>query len=81
MHYGLIKKRIQKIEALSSERAKIPKPLLSGRELMQFFNLSSGPKVGNLLGLIREEQLTGHISTKEEALSFLKDRLDTPLEN
>ncbi len=81
LHYWSIKERIQKIEALTSERAKIPKPLLSGREVMKSFNISSGPKVGKLLALIREEQLSGRISTREEAICFLKGRPDALSEN
>ncbi len=72
LHYSIVKERIEKITALSMERAKMPKPLLNGREIMKAANMASGPEIGRYLDLIREEQLSGRISTRTEALQFLK---------
>lgn len=72
-YYRQIKKRIAKIEALSAERAKIPAPLLNGRDVMKILDISSGPSIGKYLNLIREEQLSGRLSTKETAIVFLKN--------
>lgn len=72
LHYYLIKERIEKITALAAERAKLPRPLLSGREIMNLLEIPSGPLIGKYLLLIREEQLSGKISTREAALVFLK---------
>lgn len=69
--YRQLKERIQKIEALSEERSRIPAPLLSGNDVMKTLGLSPGPEVGRLLTLIREEHLSGRLSTREEALAFL----------
>lgn len=75
LHYWEIKKRIAKIAALSAEKAKIPPALINGRDVMQILNIPSGPEVGKYLGLIREEQLSGRISVREDAVAFLKERL------
>ncbi len=71
-HYALMKARIEKIKALTAERDKIPPPLLSGRELMALLKIPSGPQVGRYLTGIREEQLSGRLSTREEALAWVK---------
>ncbi len=71
-HYWLIKNRIKQIEVLATEREKIPSPLLDGRDIMQRIHITSGPEVGRYLGLVREEQLSGRISTHEEALTFIE---------
>jgi len=52
-----------------------PPRLLDGNEVMTAFDLKPGPRVGEVLEVIREAQATGKISTREEALSFAKDWL------
>lgn len=52
-----------------------PTPLLNGRELMQTLNLPPGPEVGRLLHLIRENQATGDIQTREQAITFAQSQL------
>ncbi len=75
LHYWAVKDRILKIEALAAEQAKIPAPLLSGREVMEIAQIASGRTVGQYLALIREEQLSGRISTAQEAIIFLKKQI------
>lgn len=53
-----------------------PDLLLSGHDLIQTFSLAPGPKIGELLGLVRDAQLEDQITTKEEALSFVKKVLE-----
>ncbi len=50
-----------------------PRPvrLLTGKEVMQHLNLSSGPEIGRLLKMLAEAQLVGEVSTREEALTFI----------
>jgi len=72
LHFHLIKERIKKIEALAKEESKLPQPLLGGRDVMNLFEIPSGPQIGKYLLLLREEQLSGKISTREAALTFLK---------
>jgi poly(A) polymerase len=50
-----------------------PTPLLGGRELMSTLNIPAGPEVGHLLGLIREAQAAGEISTAAGALALARE--------
>ncbi|MFQ5580886.1 MAG: CCA tRNA nucleotidyltransferase [Nitrospiria bacterium] len=72
LHYHQVKERIAHIQALSAERAKVPRPLLTGNDVMEALQIPSGPEIGKLLALVREEQLSGRISSREEALVFLQ---------
>lgn len=62
---------------LKEERARVPEPkeLVSGKELMEKFNLKPGPIVGKLKSAIREAQLEDKIKTPEEALRFAEENL------
>ena len=64
--------RIQELKELGKEKKELPKPLLNGNEIIKEFNLKPGPQVGQLLDLLREEQLSQKIKTKKQALEFLK---------
>jgi len=48
------------------------KPLLSGKELIDEFNLPPSNIISDLLGLLREEQIEGRIKTKDEAREFVR---------
>jgi len=50
----------------------MPKQLIDGKEIMKILKIKPGQKVGQVLKLIREEQLNGDISTKKEAKKFIK---------
>ncbi len=54
-----------------------PTSLLDGHELMAQMDLPPGPFVGFLLERLREEVSIGSVTTKEEALQFLKRHLNT----
>ena len=47
-------------------------PLLDGNDLMKEFNLAAGPKLKQLLELVHDAQLEEKISTKKEALAYLR---------
>lgn len=49
----------------------LPK-LLDGNEIMQILNISPSPKLGEILSSLHEAQLIGDITTKDEAISFVK---------
>ncbi len=72
LYYRSLKGRIDRILALTAERSKIPAPILSGREVMEILNVLPGPAVGKYLALLREEQLSGRLSTREAAIDFLR---------
>ena len=52
---------------------KIQKPLLSGKEIMEAFDLPQGKDVGNFLSRLREAEIAGLVHTREEALEFLNN--------
>lgn len=47
-------------------------PLINGRELMDALGLAPGREVGRLLGLVREAQLDGEVSNRDEALALAR---------
>ena len=51
-----------------------PKGLLDGREIMEILDLKPSKKVGELIDELKELQLSGEITTKEEAISFIKTK-------
>ena len=57
------------------ESVVMPPKLLSGHDLIDNFSLSPGPKVGQLLELVREAQVAGELSTRDEALAYISQRL------
>ena len=52
-----------------------PPPLLDGHDLMERLDLEPGPQIGELLTLIREGQVTGSITTVDEALAAASSQL------
>jgi poly(A) polymerase len=52
-----------------------PPRLLDGHEVMTEFDLKPGPRVGEILEVIREAQATGKIGTRDEALVYARDWL------
>ena len=41
---------------------------------MQAFDLTPGPIIGRLLGMVREAQAAGKVHTPDEALDFIRKR-------
>ena len=52
-----------------------PPRLLDGNEAMSELELNPGPRVGEVLEIIREAQATGKVSTREEALDYARSWL------
>jgi hypothetical protein len=48
---------------------------------MNIFGLSPGPKIGKLLEAVREAQASGEVTTKEEALYYIREHLLTKAGN
>jgi len=48
-----------------------PKSFLDGNEIMKTLKIAPGPKVGEVLNLLREEQLQGRIKDKKSAKKFI----------
>ena len=53
----------------------LPK-LVDGNELMEHFNLTQSPLLGNIIAAIHEAQLDGDVTTKEQALDLAKKLID-----
>jgi poly(A) polymerase len=52
--------------------AQAAPPLLRGGDVMRAFELEPGPEVGRLLERAREAQHLGVVTTREEALAYLR---------
>ncbi len=79
-HFRMMKQRIGELLKLSDDegslrRRGLPHPLVSGDAIMERFRLQSGPKIGRLLRIVREEQLQNHIHTPEEAFTLIGQAL------
>jgi len=57
------------------EETVAPPRLLDGNELMIELNLEPGPMVGKLLEAIREDQATGKIETRGQAIEFAREQM------
>lgn len=59
------------------EQVVLPPVLLTGREVMDLLKMTPGPTVGAALEAVREAQATGEITSRDEAIEFLK-KFDPP---
>jgi tRNA nucleotidyltransferase/poly(A) polymerase len=55
-----------------SETVISPRPLLSGHDVIELLGLSPGPRVGEALAHLAEEQAAGEIETRDEAVSSVR---------
>jgi poly(A) polymerase len=58
--------------ALSQDSPAAQKPLLSGGDLIDHCGLPAGPEIGRWLRLVREQQVCGRLTTREEALQWVQ---------
>ncbi|MBI1885355.1 MAG: HD domain-containing protein [Chloroflexi bacterium] len=63
-------------ERYREETIVAPPKLISGEDLMADLGLPPGPAVGELLEAVREAQAAGEVTTREEALSLAKAKLE-----
>ncbi|HCP60550.1 MAG TPA: metal-dependent phosphohydrolase [Dehalococcoidia bacterium] len=64
-------------EHFQKQSVAAPPRLVSGHDLIKSFGLSPGPEVGEILETVREAQAAGEVTTRDEALSYVRDRLLT----
>jgi len=73
------KKMIKYLHNLLYLKEKIKKqtkkPLIRGDEIIEIFGLTPGPEIGGILKLVEKERALGNISTKNEALKKIQERL------
>ena len=74
-NYLLLLDRMHQLE--SSHTDAVPKPFLTGADILAL-GVLPGPKVGFLLKYAADLQLDGIVSTKEEALKAVADRIIHP---
>jgi len=55
----------------------VPPKLIDGHDLINIFGMSPGPKIGQLLEAVREAQAAGELTTKQEALTYIREYLTT----
>lgn len=63
---------VERIKAMGATAKGLPKPLVSGGEIIKTLKLKPGPQVGKLLMDVREAQLSGKVKTKAQALTLAK---------
>lgn len=54
-----------------------PPKLIDGRVLMDEFGLQPGPRIGELLEIVREAQAAGEVTTREQALQLVRENLES----
>ena len=59
----------------TGENLSAPPKILDGHDIMKIFGLNPGPKIGKLLEELREAQAAGEITTREQAMAYVKHRL------
>jgi len=63
------------------EKLVTPARLVSGYDLINIFGLKPGPRMGELLEGVREAQASGEVTTREEALALVREKLETEAVN
>jgi tRNA nucleotidyltransferase/poly(A) polymerase len=67
-----ILKRINQLRDKTKQQISLPKPYLNGNEIMSILNVKPGPIIGVLIESLREEQLSGRVKNRQEAIEFIK---------
>ena len=65
-----------RLTELGQER-KLPPPLLTGADLISL-GYAPGPGMGEILGFVRDQQLDGALTDKDEAVRRVRERWPSP---
>ena len=60
------------LELPAEMRRRAPRPLLDGRDVMHVLGLEPGPEIGRILEALRDEQESGRVANRGQALSWLR---------
>lgn len=71
-----LQERLRELQKRGYHRYRIA-PLLNGNEVMRLLNIPSGPRVGEVLERLRDAQLDGRVTTKDEATAFIRQPYGT----
>jgi poly(A) polymerase len=63
------------------EKLVTPARMVTGHDLINIFNMKPGPRMGQLLESVREAQASGELTTREEALAYIREKLETEAVN
>lgn len=66
-----------RILKLFNEKDILHPPLLLNGHDMMALGIEQGPRIGQMLNFIREKQLEGEIRTREQALKFVKEKMES----
>ncbi len=77
VHLAAIAGRLWQAWFTEYERVVDPSPLLSGRDLIREASVKRGPLVGQMLDVLREAQVRGLVSTRDEALAYVRAYLES----
>ena len=71
---------VQIVEYILAQRFQeksvvVPPKLIDGHDLINIFGVSPGPGIGKLLEAVREAQASGELTTREEALAYIREHL------
>jgi hypothetical protein len=59
------------------EKPPIPTPLLNGNDIIQLFDAPKGPTIGRLISALQEAQAAGEVETREQAIGYIENLLET----
>jgi len=76
--YYQVKERIIEIQNKAQRSQEVPAPFLNGEDVMRIYGIGPGPQVGEILSMLREEQLTGRVKSQQEAITFLNRSKENP---
>ena len=62
-------------QRFEQETLVVPPKLVDGNDLIDILAISPGPKIGEFLEQVREAQASGELTSREEALSYIREHL------
>ncbi|MFA5129075.1 MAG: HD domain-containing protein [Patescibacteria group bacterium] len=73
-NFYAMQKRIEGLRALVKEKNRLPKPVLNGDEIMKRLKIKPGKKVGELIMVLREAQLSGQVGAEDDPVEERKKK-------
>ena len=74
-NYEFCMEHIRQFAAESAQEALLPPPILTGDDLIAL-GLKPGPVFRQLLEAAREEQLEGKLTSREQAVEWVRERIE-----
>ena len=75
LHYLNIHRTLLEAYYEKPEEAVRPPRLITGKDIIDLFDVPQGPKIGELLEKLLEVQADGEITTREDALAFIEEQI------